>query len=47
MCNKNVNFHILDVYVTSLLFFFMYRNTARDKIRASTAPPATPAIIAI
>ena len=47
MCNKNVNFHVLDAHATSLLFFFTYRNTARDMIRAGTAPPAAPAIIAI
>ena len=47
MCNMNVNFHVLDVHATSLLFFFTYRNTARDMIRAGTAPPAASAIIAI
>lgn len=47
MCLNNANFHILDVYVTAVVFFFMQKNTAREiKRRASMAPPAAPAIMA-
>jgi hypothetical protein len=42
-----VKFYILDTYVTSVLFFFINKNTIREmKRRASMAPAAAPAIIA-
>lgn len=47
MFTNGVNFYILDVCVTSVLFFFMNNNTVREiKRSARMAPPTTPAIIA-